>query len=237
MGENATLLPMQNINVQTRQRLVVVASVLLLHVLALWALQTGLLQRVLQELPEIVVPVAVFAPEPSKPAPVVAPVPVKPAVPLVKQPVQPPLNAPLAPAVQTNTASPAPLAVADTPPTSNAPTGVTVAQPPAAASPVAVPVAVKVDLPSSDADYLHNPQPVYPAASERRREYGRVLLAVVVDAEGRPKSISVKMSSGFERLDQAALKAVAGWTFVPGKRNGVPAEMAVEVPIRFKPPE
>jgi protein TonB len=64
-----------------------------------------------------------------------------------------------------------------------------------------------------------------------------VLLAVVVDAEGRPKSISVKTSSGYERLDQAALKAVAGWTFVPGKRNGVPSEMAVDVPIRFKPPE
>lgn len=238
MGENATLLPMQNINLQSRQRLVVVASVLLLHVLALWALQAGLLQRVLQELPEMVVPVAVLAPEPSKPAPVVAPVPVKPVVPLVNQPVQPPLNAPPAPTVPTNAPAlaPVPLAVADAPATANAPTGVAVAQP-VAAAPVAAPAAVKVDLPSSDADYLHNPQPVYPLASERRREYGRVLLAVVVDAEGRPKSVSVKITSGFERLDQAALKAVTGWTFVPGKRNGVPTEMAVEVPIRFKPPE
>ena len=239
MGENATLLPMQNFNSQSRQRLVVVASVLLLHVLALWALQAGLLQRVLQELPEMVVPVALFAPEPSKPAPVVAPVPLKPAVPLVKQTVQPPLNSPPAPAVQTNTPAPAPvpLAVADAPATANAPTGVAVTPQPVVVPPAAPAAAPKVDLPSSDADYLHNPQPVYPAASERRREYGRVLLAVVVDAEGHPKSVSVKISSGFERLDQAALKAVTGWTFVPGKRNGVPTEMAVEVPIRFKPPE
>lgn len=239
MGENATRLPMQNFNSLPRQRLVVVASVVLLHALALWTLQAGLLQRVLQGLPEMVVPVAVLVPEPSKPVPVVARVPVKPAVPHVKQTAQPPLNAPPVPAVQTNSPAPAPqpLAVADATATANAPTGVAVAQQPVAAPLAAAPTAPKVDLPSSDADYLHNPQPVYPAASERRREYGRVLLAVVVDAEGHAKSVSVKISSGFERLDQAALKAVTGWSFVPGKRNGVPTEMAVEVPIRFKPPE
>jgi len=218
-------------------RFVVVAGVLLLHVLALWALQSGLLLRVWQEA-EILVPVAQLAelPPPPKPPVVEPPKPVKPTpqtTPLVPPPPIP------APTPAAPVAVPAPLAVADAPPAANAPTGTPTprAAPVVVAAPVAAPAPVKVELPSSDANYLHNPVPVYPAASERRRESGLVLLSVLVDAEGRAKAVSIKTSSGFERLDQSALQAVTGWTFVPGKRNGVPVEMTVDVPIRFKPRE
>jgi protein TonB len=94
-----------------------------------------------------------------------------------------------------------------------------------------------VELPSSNADYLHNPKPLYPKLSERRGEQGVVVLSVLVGADGRAREVSVKTSSGYERLDMAAREAVLAWTFVPGKRNGAAVEMSVDVPIRFKPSE
>jgi protein TonB len=93
----------------------------------------------------------------------------------------------------------------------------------------------KLELPSSSANYLNNPKPVYPRRSERLGEQGVVLLSVVVAADGRVREASVKSSSGFERLDQAAREAVLAWTFVPGRRNGLAVEMSVDVPIRFQP--
>lgn len=107
---------------------------------------------------------------------------------------------------------------------------------PVVAQPVAPPVNVttRVELPSSAADYLSNPAPVYPPASKRQREQGRVLLYVLVDIKGLPQKIELKVSSGFNRLDEAALATVQKWKFVPGKRNGVAEEMWVEVPIEFR---
>ncbi|MDP3137817.1 MAG: energy transducer TonB, partial [Burkholderiaceae bacterium] len=50
----------------------------------------------------------------------------------------------------------------------------------------------------------------------------------------RAKEARVTRSSGFERLDQAALNAVLrDWRFVPGKRGGVPEAMWFNVPINF----
>ncbi len=110
----------------------------------------------------------------------------------------------------------------------------------AAAEPAAMPgppASPRVELPSSSANYLNNPKPLYPRRSERLGEQGLVLLSVVVTPDGRVREASIKTSSGFERLDQSARDAVLGWTFVPGKRNGAAVEMSVDVPIRFKPPE
>lgn len=107
---------------------------------------------------------------------------------------------------------------------------------PPVSQPVAPPVTVaaRVELPSSSADYLSNPAPVYPPASKRQREQGRVLLYVLVDVKGLPQKIELKASSGFNRLDEAAIATVQKWKFVPGKRNGVVEEMWVEVPIEFR---
>jgi periplasmic protein TonB len=40
-------------------------------------------------------------------------------------------------------------------------------------------------------------------------------------------------SSGFERLDAAAYAAVMSWRYVPGKRNGVLAQMSYNAPINW----
>ena len=64
-------------------------------------------------------------------------------------------------------------------------------------------------------------------------EQGKVLLRVLVDKNGLPQQIEIKQTSGFDRLDKAALSAVKRWRFVPGKRNGVPEAMWNIVPLNF----
>ena len=85
-----------------------------------------------------------------------------------------------------------------------------------------------------DADYLHNPAPAYPATSRRLKEQGAVLIFVQVNERGDPLSVQLKQSSGYERLDQAALEAVRLWRFVPAKRGQTPIAASVIVPIHFR---
>ena len=88
-------------------------------------------------------------------------------------------------------------------------------------------------LPSSDADYLNNPAPVYPGMSRRMGEQGTVLLRVFINTEGRAEKAEIRSSSGYSRLDDAAMATALRWRYVPGKRAGVPEAMWFNVPIRF----
>lgn len=92
---------------------------------------------------------------------------------------------------------------------------------------------MSVELPSSNADYLHNPKAVYPRLSQQRDEQGKVVVHVQIGVDGRALQAEIKRSSGFDRLDQAALDAALLWRYVPGKRAGVPEIMWTDVPISF----
>ena len=88
-------------------------------------------------------------------------------------------------------------------------------------------------MPSSDATYLNNPKPGYPAISKRMGEQGKVVLRVLIGTDGLPQKVEINQSSGYDRLDRQAQEAVMRWRFVPGKRNGVPETMWNLVPINF----
>jgi protein TonB len=88
--------------------------------------------------------------------------------------------------------------------------------------------------PGFGAAYLDNPPPEYPRMSQRRGEEGTVLLWVAVAADGRPVDWRVERSSGHERLDRAALDAVAGWRFEPARRGRLPVAATVLVPMEFR---
>ena len=90
-----------------------------------------------------------------------------------------------------------------------------------------------VQLPSSDADYLQNPRPPYPAISKRMGEQGKVVLRVLIGTDGLPQKVEINQSSGYDRLDRQAQEAVMRWRFVPGKRNGVTETMWNLVPVNF----
>lgn len=84
-----------------------------------------------------------------------------------------------------------------------------------------------------DADYLKNPKPVYPNASRRLGEEGRVVLRVRVSADGLPLSVEIRQSSGHMRLDDAARAAVEQWRFVPARQGQDAIESTVLVPLSF----
>jgi protein TonB len=86
------------------------------------------------------------------------------------------------------------------------------------AAPASTPMP-KVTPPRSDAAHLNNPVPAYPTASRRFGEQGHVLLEVFILADGSVGEIRLKRSSGFMRLDEAALDAVRRWRFVPARRG------------------
>ena len=131
--------------------------------------------------------------------------------------------------------------MAEATPAPHAPTGVlaSTAPPPPVAAPQAAtpapvaPPAPRVELPSSDADYLQNPKPAYPPMSKRIGEQGKVVVRVLIGVDGVAQKAEIRTSSGFDRLDQAALATSLRWRYVPGKRGGVPETMWFSVPINF----
>ena len=209
-------------------------GVVLLHVGALWALQAGLLRRAV----EVIVPAVLLTEYISPPAPVTkadppppAPAPKPQRTPQVKAPAPRPAPEPL-PIVDT---TPSPNAIQASPakadPEPPAPITATGPATPVAAPPA--PAAPRIELPSSNAAYLQNPAPAYPAISKRMGEQGKVVLRVFISTDGLPQKIEINQSSGFDRLDRQAHDTVLRWKFVPGKRNGVPEAMWYLVPIHF----
>ncbi|AXK38436.1 energy transducer TonB [Crenobacter cavernae] len=84
------------------------------------------------------------------------------------------------------------------------------------------------------ADYLTNPPPAYPERSRELGEEGRVEVRVRVTVDGRPAEVQLARSSGYKRLDDAALKAVAHWRFVPARRGDTHVEAWLIVPMPFR---
>lgn len=171
-------------------------------------------------------------PEPTKPQPSTPnPSPLRTAKPAVAPSPAPPM--PLA------QESPAPAAITAPAPATAQPDAAA-ALPPAATAPAKsaktaeeAPPPPKLELPSTNASYLNNPKPNYPAMSKRLQEQGKVMVRVLIEADGSPSRAEIHTSSGFDRLDQAALQTVLRWRFVPGKRAGVPEAMWFNVPINF----
>jgi TonB family protein len=80
-----------------------------------------------------------------------------------------------------------------------------------------------------------NPKAKYPAMSLRLGEEGRVIVDVTVADDGSVLDAKIDTSSGFDRLDHAAVETVLrSWRFVPGSVGGVPQKMEAKVALSFK---
>lgn len=73
--------------------------------------------------------------------------------------------------------------------------------------------------PRQDANPLNNPAPAYPTASRRMREQGIVLLQVLILPDGSVGEVRIKESSGHQRLDDTAIKAVKQWKYIPARQG------------------
>lgn len=110
----------------------------------------------------------------------------------------------------------------------------------AAPAPVAQPIVVPsppqpppVIEPEYKASYLNNAPPRYPLAARRMGVQGKVVLNVEVLAEGLCGQANVHQSSGHEMLDNAALRTVKNWKFIPARQGGQAITKWFKVPIQF----
>jgi protein TonB len=127
---------------------------------------------------------------------------------------------------------PAASSAAQTPPVPSepAPSG-----PPTPAAPPAPPAPpAPLTPPRFNAAYLNNPPPAYPPILRRTGEEGRVVLRVLVTAEGAASEVRVLNPSSSPLFDEAAVAAVRKWRFVPARRGDTPVAEWVQVPIEFK---
>jgi periplasmic protein TonB len=199
-------------------------TIILLHAVLLYALQSGLLRQAAQALPNEVF-ATFITPEPAPDLPKPQPAPPK-TVPVVKKTVAPPVATP----VVNTTPSPQALTAAPTPPSPEpvAPAAPTVSAPPAPAAP-AQPRTITTGI-----EYLQEPRTEYPPLSKRLGEQGKVLLRVLVNEKGRPEQIQIQKSSGSARLDEAARQAVSRALFKPFMEDGKAVAGLVSVPISFQ---
>ena len=79
----------------------------------------------------------------------------------------------------------------------------------------------------------HLNAPVYPALSRRLGEEGKLVLRVELDESGQVNIAQVVNSSGYKRLDEAAMTAVKTWRCNPPMRSGNPVRAIALQPFNF----
>lgn len=207
-----------------RTGLAVTAGAHLLLGWALWTLATS------PQVPALVQPLWVALvtpeaprPEPERPQPRPRPQPAPP-LPQLATPLPLPEIVPIA------TPTPAPAAA---PPVAQAvvePAAPVAAPPPPRPAPPTPPPRV---LRADQVRYLVMPPAEMPLLSKRAGEQGVVWLRVRIDAQGRPSRVTLHRSSGFRRLDEQALAAMAQARFAPQLEDGVAVEVEVIAPIEY----
>ena len=180
--------------------------VVLLHLLLLWAIQSGLALVVTQKAKVVVDAVLLTEDKPAippPPAPKNLPPPPKTAPP--PPAYVPPAEVPVAVPAAANAIA----AVANTP----APPA------PAAPGPKAEPVRTAAVV-----NAAHCEKPEYPSASRRLEEEGTVHLRFLVGADGKVIQSEVEKSSGYKRLDEAARAGLSRCQFRPATVDGKPEQ-------------
>lgn len=77
-------------------------------------------------------------------------------------------------------------------------------------------------------------EPLYPPSEIRAGHTGTVLLSVFVLENGRVGEVRLDQSSGYQKLDESALREARRWRLKPGMRDGVPVAMWKQIPITFQ---
>lgn len=77
-----------------------------------------------------------------------------------------------------------------------------------------------------------NPQ--YSSGSHGINVEGSVVVETVVSSQGTPTNVHV-VKSLHKDVDAAAVEAVKQWAFAPGKKNGKPVAVRLQIEIHFHP--
>ena len=189
------------------KHLVGLGLVVVLHLLLLWAINSGLARSFVKKLKGPVEAVLLEEQKPDIPPPPPPPPPknLPPPPPSYVPPVDVQVNAP--PPVN------AIAAVSNTPQPPAPPSLLPVSNTPAA------PVRTGAVVNSANCE-----KPDYPSASRRLEEEGTVSLRFLVGVDGKVLQAEVEKSSGFRRLDEAARAGLSKCQFKPATLDGKPEQ-------------
>ena len=185
--------------------------VVLLHILLFWALQSGLAKTLVNR---------VMGPMETRVIEEIKPDEEEPPPPPPKFQAPPPVFVDMPDVAITEAPTTTTITATNAPPK---------AAPPPPAADVVIPPKQNPRSPIS--------QPEYPTMSRRLGEEGATILLLTLDADGRVTAASVDTGSGFERLDEAAVKEAMRprlWKFIPGTIHGKPAPMQFKFRVVFK---
>ncbi|MEX0144936.1 energy transducer TonB [Janthinobacterium lividum] len=209
-----------------RNKFAPLMAIVVLHIAGFYAIQSGLLSRVVTAAMPTITTISIIAP----------PAPPKPPAPSVPKTVE--LSAPVPRAV----IPPLPLiAVAPSEPTITPPqptraeaAPVATAAPTAPAAPSPTPPAPATPRTVSSVEYIKAPQLIYPNLSRRLGESGTVVLRILINEKGLPEQILIQKSTGYNNLDEAGRQAAQRALFKPMIENGKPVPVYVLVPLTFQ---
>ncbi len=209
-----------------RNKFAPLMAIVVLHIAGFYAIQSGLLSRVVTAAMPTITTISIIAP----------PAPPKPPAPSVPKTVE--LSAPVPRAV----IPPLPLiAVAPSEPTITPPqptraeaAPVATAAPTAPSAPSPTPPAPSTPRTVSSVEYIKAPQLIYPNLSRRLGESGTVVLRILINEKGLPEQILIHKSTGYGNLDEAGRQAAQRALFKPMIENGKPVPVYVLVPLTFQ---
>lgn len=184
------------------KHLVGIGLVVVLHLLIVWAINSGLARAFVKKIKGPVEAVLLEEQKPDIPPPPPPPPP-KNLPPPPPPAYVPPVDVPVAAAPAANAIA----AVSNTP------------QPVAAPAPKAEPVRTAAVVNSANCE-----KPEYPSVSRRMEEEGTVHLRFLVGADGKVIQSEVEKSSGYKRLDEAARAGLSRCQFKPATVDGKPEQ-------------
>jgi len=186
------------------RHLISFSLVVLLHVVAVYALVNGLARKIVEVIKKPIETKIVE--EHRAPPPPEAP---PPPPPKIAAPPPPPFIPP--PEIQ----------IAVAPPVQSTITQVTTKAPPPSLAPIR-PTPRAATAAALDRSSCPTPEPQYPMASRRNQEAGTLVLRIQIDINGSPGKIEVSRSSGYPRLDESARNWIASCRFKVATVDGKP---------------
>lgn len=202
-----------------------VVGVLAAHLVGGWGLlQLDAVQQAVRDVAPVLMVNMITPQEPPRPAAVPPP----PPRPEPRRAAQAPI--PAIAAAPSLTPAPAEF-LAPPPVPAPPPAGVAPAPP---TPPLPAPAAALKQVPPSAVRYLKMPALNFPRLAKRAGESGTVVLRITVDESGRLKQASVHRSSGFERIDQAALQDIRSARFAAQMEDGRAVEWQTLAPLAYE---